>query len=140
MKVDLNTNQVVQTIPFGEDIAPSKSYLNDVRIDTKANTAFITESGKGAIIVVDLKTGKARRLLDGHKSTQFEKDVKITVDGKELLDQEKKAPPQIAADGIALDVKNDYLYYHAEWPHALPHQDRVLEGCEFVEERSRRES
>ncbi len=98
VKVDLNTNQVVQTIPFGEDIAPSKSYLNDVRIDTKANTAFITESGKGAIIVVDLKTGKARRLLDGHKSTQFEKDVKITVDGKELLDQEKKAPPQIAAD------------------------------------------
>ncbi len=113
VKIDLKTNQVVQTIPFGEDVAPTKSYLNDVRIDTNAQTAFITESGKGAIVVVDLKSGKARRLLDGHKSTAPEKDVKLTVDGKGLLDQEKKTPPQIAADGIALDVKNDYLYYHA---------------------------
>src|SRR3954470_9418165 len=73
VKVDLKTNQVVQTIPFGEDIAPTKSYLNDVRIDTAANVAFITESGKGAIIVVDLKSGKARRLLDGHKSPARER-------------------------------------------------------------------
>ena len=113
VKVDLKTNQVVQTIPFGEDVAPAKSYLNDVRIDTNTQTAFITDSGKGAIVVVDLKSGKARRLLDGHKSTQPEKEVKLTVDGKGLLDQEKKTPPQIASDGIALDVKSGYLYYHA---------------------------
>jgi sugar lactone lactonase YvrE len=64
VKIDLATNQVVQTIPFGEDVAPKKSYLNDVRIDTRTNTAFITESARGAIIVVDLKNSKARRLLD----------------------------------------------------------------------------
>jgi len=51
----------VQTIPFSEDVAPKKSYLNDVRIDTRTNTAFITESANGEIIVVDLKSGKARR-------------------------------------------------------------------------------
>jgi sugar lactone lactonase YvrE len=113
VKVDLKTNQVVQTIPFGEDIAPTKSYLNDVRIDSAANVAFITESGKGAIIVVELKSGKARRLLDGHKSTQPEKEVKLTVDGKQLIAEETKKPPQIASDGIALDPKNGYLYYHA---------------------------
>src|SRR5947209_8451895 len=33
VKVDLATNKVTQTIPFGEDVAPAKSYLNDVRID-----------------------------------------------------------------------------------------------------------
>jgi hypothetical protein len=109
VKVDLATNQVVQTIPFGEDITPAKTYLNDVRIDTRANTAFITDSGKGAIIVVNLTTGQARRLLDGHKSTQREKDVKLTVDGKQLIDQKTKGPPQIASDGIALDTKNGYL-------------------------------
>ena len=53
VKIDLATNQVVQTIPFGEDVAPKKSYLNDVRIDTRMNTAFITESGRGAIIIAD---------------------------------------------------------------------------------------
>ena len=119
VKIDLATNQVVQTIPFGEDVAPKKSYLNDVRIDTRTNTAFITESGRGAIIVVDLKSGKARRLLDGHASTQPEKDVKLVVDGKALIDQQKKTPPQIASDGIALDAKNGYLYYHALTGHTL---------------------
>jgi sugar lactone lactonase YvrE len=119
VKIDLATNQVVQTIPFGEDVAPKKSYLNDVRIDTGTNTAFITESAKGAIIVVDLKSGKARRLLDGHASTQPEKDLKLVVDGKALIDQQKKTPPQIASDGIALDAKNGYLYYHALTGHSL---------------------
>jgi sugar lactone lactonase YvrE len=119
VKIDLGTNQVVQTIPFGKDVAPKKSYLNDVRIDTRTNTAFITESAKGAIIVVDTKSGKARRLLDGHPSTQPEKDVKLIVDGKALIDQQKKTPPQIASDGIALDVKHGYLYYHALTGHTL---------------------
>jgi sugar lactone lactonase YvrE len=118
VKIDLVTNQVVQTIPFAEDVAPKKSYLNDVRIDTRTNTVFITESAKGAIIIVDFKSGKARRLLDGHPSTQPEKDVKLIVDGKALIDQQKKSP-QIASDGIALDVKNGYLYYHALTGHTL---------------------
>jgi len=119
VKIALTTNQVVQTITFGEDVAPTKSYLNDIRIDTRTNTAFITDSGKGAIIVVELKSGKARRRLDGHASTQPEKAVKLIVDGKRLVDQQKKMPPQIASDGIALDVKNDYLYYHALTGHTL---------------------
>lgn len=113
LKVDLKTNEVVQNIAFGEDVAPAKSYLNDVRVDNAANVAFITESGIGAIIVVDLKTGKARRVLDDHGSTKAEKDVKLNVDGRELLDEQKKTTPQIHADGIALDTKNGWLYYHA---------------------------
>jgi sugar lactone lactonase YvrE len=119
VKIDLLANQVIQTIPFGEDIAPNKSYLNDVRIDTRSETAFITDSGKGAIVVVNLKNGNARRLLDGHPSTQPEKGFKLVVDGRELIDQQKKAPPQIASDGIALDLKNGYLYYHALTAHSL---------------------
>jgi sugar lactone lactonase YvrE len=119
VKVDLATNKVVQTIPFGEDVASAKSYLNDVRIDTANRKAFITESAKGAIIVVDLVSGKARRLLDNHKSTKPEPGVKLVVDGKPLVDQQKKTPPQIASDGIALDTKNGYLYYHALTGHTL---------------------
>jgi sugar lactone lactonase YvrE len=119
VKIDVRANQVAQTIPFGEDIAPAKSYLNDVRIDTHSDVAFITDSGKGAIIVVNLKNGNARRLLDGHPSTQPEKGFKLVVDGRELIDQQKKAPPQIASDGIALDSKNGYLYYHALTAHTL---------------------
>src|SRR5205823_13077768 len=45
--------------------------------------------------------------------------VKLVVDGRELIDQEKKSPPQINSDGIALDAENNYLYYHALTGHTL---------------------
>lgn len=119
VKVDLQKNRFVRIIPFDEDVAPKKSYLNDVRVDTNAGLAFITDSGLGAIVVVDLNSGKARRVLDDDKSTKAESDVSLTVDGHQLIHPEKKTPPQIHADGIALDLKNGYLYYHALTGHTL---------------------
>src|SRR5205823_13435220 len=68
---------------------------------------------------VDLKTREARRLQDAHPCTQPEQDLKLVVDDKALIDQQKKIPPQIASDGIALDLKNGYLYYHAVTAHTL---------------------
>jgi hypothetical protein len=79
VKIDLATNKVTQTITLGEDVAPERSYLNDVRLDTKTGNAFITESGTGAILVVDLKSGKARRLLANDLSTKLEPEDLISV-------------------------------------------------------------
>lgn len=116
--VDLVKNQVVQTIRFGEKVAPRKSYLNDVRVDLKTQTAFITDSGLGAIVVVSLSNGTARRLLAGDTSTRAEKDFQLQVNGRALLDQTGK-PPQINSDGLALDRLNGYLYYHSLTGHGL---------------------
>ena len=112
VKVDLVKNEIVQTIPFRTEIAPRKSYLNDLRVDTRTQTAYLTDSGLGALVVVDLATGKARRLLEDNPSTKAEKDFKLIVNGRELLGENGK-PPQINSDGIALDHHNGYLYYHA---------------------------
>jgi sugar lactone lactonase YvrE len=113
VKIDLTTNKVVQTIPFDETIAPTASYLNDVRFDTGTGHAFITESGTGAIIVVDLKTGKARRLLGDHPSTKIEQDADILVDGMKIIDPKTGKAPAFQADGIAFDKQGGWLYYHA---------------------------
>ncbi len=112
VKIDLVKNQVVQTIPFGPEIAPEKSYLNDVRVDVKTGTAYLTDSGLGAIVVVDLKSGKARRLLAGDRVTQAEKNFKLQVNGRALLGENGK-PPQINSDGLALDRLHGFLYFHA---------------------------
>lgn len=112
VKVDLSNNRVAQTIAFDETVAPKRSYLNDVRVDTQSNFAYITESGQGAIIVTDLKTGQSRRLLDKHPSTKAEKDLAITIHGQQIKDSSGN-PPQINADGIALDPQGQYLYYKA---------------------------
>ena len=112
VKVDLSTNKVVQTIPFDETIAPARSYLNDVRVDTKSGHAFITESGVGAIVVVDLKSGQARRLLADHPSTKVEPGAEIVVDGMKIIDPKTGKAPEIHADGIAFDKEGGWLYYH----------------------------
>lgn len=113
VKVDLTTNKVVKTYRFDDKIAPSKSYLNDIRVDTTTHHAFITESGTGAIIVLDLTSGKARRLLDDHASTKAEDGIELIVDGITVIDPASGKPPQIHADGIALDKEGGWLYYHA---------------------------
>lgn len=113
VKVDLTKNKVIKTYRFDDTIVPSKAYLNDVRVDTATGHAFITESGTGALIVLDLATGKARRLLDTHSSTKAEKGLPLIVDGIEVINPATGQAPQIHADGIALDREGGWLYYHA---------------------------
>ncbi len=111
LKVDLRLNKVIQTIRFAAPVIEPKSYLNDVRIDTRRNFAYITDSGAGAIVVVDLATGISRRVLNEHPSTKSE-DVVLTIEGRPWLRPDGSAP-QVHADGIALDPEGDYLYYQA---------------------------
>jgi len=113
ISVNLSDNTIDKVIRFGDDIAPPRSYLNDVRVDAQRRFAYITDSGMGAILVVNLDTGQARRLLSDHPSTKAEPDVRITVQGVELLDEKTGKTPEIHSDGIALSSDGAYLYYHA---------------------------
>jgi Major royal jelly protein len=67
VQIDLKTNQVTRVISVPPDVAKTSSYMNDVRFDRR-NFAYITDSGLGGIIVVDLSTGKSHRALDGDPS------------------------------------------------------------------------
>jgi sugar lactone lactonase YvrE len=111
VRVDLKTNQVAQVIRFDTSIAPPNSYLNDLRVEIKTNIAYITDSGEGAIVVVDLNNGNNRRLLAGHYSTTAE-DSSLTIAGR-------KIPIMVHSDGIALDTRGGYLYYQALSGHTL---------------------
>jgi sugar lactone lactonase YvrE len=113
VQIDLSSDEVRQTIPFDPSVAPQGSYLNDIRISPDGRFAYITDSGvQGALVVVDVTSGHARRVLDGHPSTQVEPDVKIIIDGKELRRPDGRAP-LFAADSIALDHAGQYLYWKA---------------------------
>jgi sugar lactone lactonase YvrE len=113
VRIDLSSDKPAQTIPFDPDVAPQGSYLNDVRFSPDGRYAFITDSGaKGALIVVDLKEGKARRVLDGHPSTQPEKDVQVKADGHVLRRPDGRGV-EFAADGIAITPDGRHLYWQA---------------------------
>ena len=113
VRIDLATNRVVRVIPVGEEGAPAGSYMNDVRFSPDDRFAYITDSGdKGAILVVDLQSGAAHRVLDGDPSAQFEKTVVVHTDGHELRRPDGRGP-QFAADGIALSPDGRTLYWQA---------------------------
>ena len=110
LEADIGRGNIIRTIFFDKDAAPEASYFNDVRVDTDRDVAYITDSGLGALIVVDLKTGKARRVLADHPSTKAE-DIVLKIDGKEWRIEGRA--PQVHVDGLALDRNGEYLYYHA---------------------------
>lgn len=110
VKIDPGTNKVVQNISIPESVAPRKSYMNDVRVDTEKNYAYITESGVGSLVVVDLRSGKARKLLNMHPSMLADTTLNIKADGKELVDATGKRA-RFNADGIALSQDGQHLYW-----------------------------
>jgi sugar lactone lactonase YvrE len=110
VKIDLKTNQVTRVILFGPDVAKTNSYLNDIRIDNQRNFAYITDSGLGGIIVLDLGSWQAHRALDGDPSVMPDKSVKIVIDGKPVLNPAGQTP-SFHSDAIALSPDGQYLYY-----------------------------
>lgn len=113
VRIDLATDKVTQTIAFDEDAAPQGSYLNDVRFSNDGKVAYITDSGvRGALLVVDIASGKTARVLDGHPSTQMKKGLDVTADGKVLRRPDGRGV-EFSADGIELSGDGKYLYWQA---------------------------
>ena len=105
LKVNLTSNTVDRIYPLDEHSVFGLSYPNDVRVDTELNFAYLSESGIGSLLVLDLISGSARRVLSDHSSTKAE-SITLNINGQasNLI---------IHADGIALSNKGDYLYYKA---------------------------
>lgn len=113
VRIDLAKDKVLQTIAFDEQVAREGSYLNDVRFSPDGRHAYITDSGtRGALVVVDLESGQARRVLDGHPSTQLEKDVVVKHHGKEIRRPDGRGV-EFSSDGIALSPDGETLYWQA---------------------------
>lgn len=113
VQVDLASNQATRTIAFGEDTAPQGSYLNDVRFSPDGAFAYITDSGvRGALVVVELASGRAVRVLDGDPSTQMKKGLEVQADGQVLRRPDGRGV-EFSADGIALSGDGAWLYWQA---------------------------
>ncbi len=115
--IDLATNRVEKTILFPANVAKPKTYINDVRFDlTKGSegTAYITDSGVGALIVVDLASGRATRRLEKHPSVLADPKFVPFPEGRALY----QTPPgkfptylKFQVDGIAISNDGSRLFY-----------------------------
>lgn len=108
VKINLKTNRVEKVFPMHK-AAGLKSYLNDMRIDAEKNIGYITNSGEGGLIIVNLLTGEARQVLKGNDPVKADTSYVMHRNGKPLLSNGK--PFHVNSDGIALSPDNSMLYF-----------------------------
>jgi hypothetical protein len=73
VEFDLSTNRVIRQYDF-KGVVSAKDSLNDVRVDTLHDYAYLTNAGsKGSLVVLNLKSGQARQVLVGesHRGGHF---------------------------------------------------------------------
>lgn len=102
-------------VVFDADAAPPDSYLNDVRVDASRDVAYITDSGRGGIVVVDIRASTARRVLD-HAPCVRAEEITPIVGGRELRfasGANKDKVARINSDGVALSPDGEFLYWQS---------------------------
>ena len=110
VEFDLSTNRPIRQYDFN-GVVSAKDALNDVRVDTVHDYAYLTNAGnKGSLVVLDLKTGQARQVLVGDRSTFADPDQHLMI-GNEIALAPDGAVVKIQADGIALSPDAQWLYY-----------------------------
>ncbi len=117
VKIDLRTDRVVRAFPMDESVAPPGAVLGHMRVLGKH--AFITESGHGAIIVLDQETGATRLVLRGDPKTQADRSIVPVIDGKEF----SRADGEVSVVNVnLLELSHDgcWLYFTCLFGPALP--------------------
>ncbi|GCE81570.1 gluconolactonase [Komagataeibacter oboediens] len=116
--LDGHTGQIVATIPLGSGATRADSHVNDVRVDMThgaQGTAYVSDTSlmdHPAIIVVDLATGHARRVLENAPSTRAEPGYAMELDGQMLrYDMAHPAMGQGGIDGVTLSTDSSRLYW-----------------------------
>ncbi|WP_313791330.1 SMP-30/gluconolactonase/LRE family protein [Lacinutrix neustonica] len=102
---NLNTDTLIKTYILDKNSFHPDSYINDLRIDKKNNSIYFTDSGHAGLVIPDIDTGQWERVLNDHTSTRAEVS--------QLTFGEQTWENTVHSDGIALDTKNNKLYYHA---------------------------
>jgi len=118
--IDPKTNRVLGRIALTMPVARPDTHVNDVRVDCTHGagcTAFISDTSlktHPALIVVDLASGRTRRILMDHRSVSADPGFAMEVDGE--VHRYDAVHPQMAiggVDGLVLSRDGSKLYWSA---------------------------
>ena len=113
---NINTNKLQRLIYLPAPITPKDAFVNDFALDTNHNYAFISDPAGGknaALIVVNLSTGTARRVLEGHHSVLPE-DIDLIIDNVPIQIKKQSGElvkPHIGVNPITEDLVNKWVYF-----------------------------
>jgi len=113
VEIDLRSNTVKRIFPMSPEVAGPASYLNDIRIAPDGRFAYLTDSGSpGGLVVLNLESGQAWRVLSGDVSTQFDPSVTVMTDGRPLRRPDGRQP-LFNADSLALSKDGNSIFWQA---------------------------
>ncbi|WP_297299771.1 L-dopachrome tautomerase-related protein [uncultured Methylovirgula sp.] len=104
-RFDLATNALTRVYSLAPAVAP-QSFIDDIRFN--GHMAYITDAGAPALIVLDLDSGQARRVLDNDASTTGKRPM--YADGKLLRTPDRK-PLHVHADQLEVSPDGRTLYF-----------------------------
>jgi sugar lactone lactonase YvrE len=113
---DTRRDKLHRVIYLPEPVAPKNAFVNDFTVDSRHNRIFIVDPAGGAnaaIIVVDLTTGAARRVLEGHSSVVPEK-IDLMIDGRPIETKDvdgRLTRPRIGVNPVTEDLENAWVYF-----------------------------
>jgi sugar lactone lactonase YvrE len=107
---DTKSEQLYRIIYLAKPVIADRSFLNDLAIDLKNNAIYVADTGTESIIVVDLSTGQARRVLEGSEFTKAE-NIDMVIDGKRVEMNGQAA--RLGINPITIDAQSNYLYWGA---------------------------
>ncbi|MDE7546986.1 L-dopachrome tautomerase-related protein [Acetobacter fabarum] len=115
--INPTTGQIIANVPLTTALLV-QSHMNDLRIDLThgaKGTAYITDSsfdGHPALVVLDLATGRQRRVLENTVYVLPDPGYQTVLDGRVLrYDPAHPTFPAGGADGITLSTGSDRVYF-----------------------------
>jgi sugar lactone lactonase YvrE len=118
---DTRGEKLVRTVPLPPPASAPNSFLQDLVVDPERHVAIIADMGRGdlvgehmpALVVVDMKSGQPRRVLENHHTLQPE-DVPMVVEGRTITVADKQGSQmesRLGLNPITLDPKGEWLYF-----------------------------
>jgi len=110
---DTRTDTLHQVIELGESARAKGSFFNDIAVDPVHRSIIISDASRKnpALVVIDMDTGQARRVLERHASVVAQ-PISMAI-GKRADEPEREPRATIGVDGITIDPLSEWVYYGA---------------------------
>lgn len=116
LALSLDDGSVLHDKIFDRRIAPYGSFLQDIQVSKDGDTVFIADASiwrkTPAIVVYDVATQSARRVLESHASVSAN-DILIRNPIKNMQFAGGTVSLKTGVDGLSIDSDNAWLYFAA---------------------------
>jgi hypothetical protein len=108
VQIDLANDRVSRVYPLSAELLPEGTMIGHMRVDQRF--AYVTEAHHGSILVVDLDSGRARKVLEGAPCTRADPSIVPVIEGREMRRATGEVP-RLHVDLLELSEDGSWLYF-----------------------------